>query len=57
MNKTTATPKPAEQREYILPIDHEHEGEKHKAGAKLMIYPDQISLIESVAAQLSQSAQ
>lgn len=42
--------------EYTLPIPHEHAGESYPAGHKLTLYPDQIALIEAVAAQIQKTA-
>lgn len=54
MSKSTPTQPAAENmpQDYTLPIGHEHEGRQYKAGETLPLYPDQIKLIESVAAQI-----
>lgn len=50
-------PAAAVQTDYILPIPHQHAGIDYPAGAVLALYPDQIALIEAVAAQIAATNQ
>lgn len=50
-----AQPAAPEPVEYVLTIPHEHAGVAYPAGATLLLYPDQIALIESVANHVTQS--
>lgn len=50
MSKTKGAPAPDQPQHYTLPIDHEHAGVQHQTGDTLQLYPDQIALIERVAA-------
>lgn len=52
-----ATPAEPQPVDYALPIPHEHAGVAYPAGATLALYPDQIALIESVAAAHPSTAQ